>query len=237
MKLLDKKSIATQVANQRKGQIDEGIALAQKIDKLRATHSSLEQQHNEYVAKMKEILETQLRGLEEGIQAKKKELVIIEEERQKLLEPLDQAWDEYHEHETNLKVLEEELYEKRTQLTLYNQDLDERRLSIEEDEERIESLKDELNRQTEKVTQTSLEAQNTLLEARKEEARIMSQLEQKQKDIFGLEESVKVRERELNIKETHLKKEQKNITKIKLQLEDQRKTLERAMKRYDKSKN
>lgn len=231
MRLQDKKTIATQVAGQRKSQIDEGIILATKIDKLRATHSSLEKQHNEYVAGLKSNLEQTLGGLEEGIKAKKKELVLVEEERQKLLEPLDQAWDEVREKQVNLDVLQEELYEKRTFLTLSTQDLNDREENIALKEEKLKEERNLLDIQIEKVTKTSLEAQKVLSNAREEANSILSSVKTKELKLNKLEEELIVRERELEIQSINLEKEKQTIIKEKIVLADQRKTLERAMAR------
>lgn len=231
MKLLEKKTIATQVATQRKNQFDEGILLAQKIDKLRATHSSLESQHNEYVANLQNQMKEQLQGLEDGIKAKKRELVLIEEDRQKLLEPFNTKWDEVNEEQKKLDTLREQLYEKRTFLTLYAQELDAKALSISREESKVEDTKKALKKQVEQVAQTSLEAQKTLLDARTIETDTLARLEAKKKEIKETEETVSIREREVTIREQRLVDEEQIITNTKLQLADQRATLERALAR------
>lgn len=231
MRLLDKKTIAKDVASQRRVQIDEGIALATKVDKLRQTHSSLESQYHNYASQLSEELKTTLRGLEEGIVAKKKELVAIEEERQRLLEPLTQKQAEISEKEENLSLLQEEMYGKRASLTLFSQELDERSNKVIEDETFIADMKKQLNVQIKKVAQSSIDAQDMLLAAQTEKKKILDKVNAKLNKAEQDDERLAIWERELKIKENNLTREEENIINIKIQLADQRKTLERALKR------
>lgn len=105
MRLLNKKTVATEQARERKTQIDEGLKLATKIDALRRSDAEVEVQHNKFVSGMKAELESQTIGLSDGIKAKKEELVEIEAERQKLLEPLTAKWEEVTAKEKQVDTL------------------------------------------------------------------------------------------------------------------------------------
>ena len=232
MKLLDKKTVGTQVAGQRKKHIDEGVMIAGKIDNLRQTLGSLEQAHRKKLDSMYQEERNVLTGLEQGIEAKKRELVEIEERRQKALEPLDTLWEVYREERKKLEEEQEFLTQRRGTLTLYSQELSEREKKVAQKEEEIKETILLLDKQKQEACKASLEAQNTFLKAREEEDKILLQLAQKKKDLDKFEESLLVKERELSIKEMHLTKEQENIINTKIQLEDQRKTLQRALKKH-----
>lgn len=89
MRLLDKKNVASEAASQRKAQIDEGLRLAQKIDKLRSEKDSLEEQRNRFIAGAKEELAKQTLDLVNEIAVRKAQIVELEAQRKRLLEPLD----------------------------------------------------------------------------------------------------------------------------------------------------
>lgn len=63
MKILKKSEILSVKNKQTKDQIDEGVAIAKRIDELRATLAKIEKQHSDYIAGMKEQLEKEIAGL------------------------------------------------------------------------------------------------------------------------------------------------------------------------------
>ena len=65
MKLQPKQQITQSINLERKTQIDEGIALAKKIDVLRETLASLEKQHQDFIAGSRVEIEKNLKVLQE----------------------------------------------------------------------------------------------------------------------------------------------------------------------------
>lgn len=94
MKLLKRSTLNTEVASQRKAQIDEGIIIAKKVDTLRQTLASLELQQKTFLSGMETELRKSTQHLIEEIALKKRELEELKVERTKLLEPLDKAWSD-----------------------------------------------------------------------------------------------------------------------------------------------
>lgn len=88
MKLLRKSAVDAQAALQRKNQIDEGIALAGKIDALRKTLGDVELQHRNFLAGMEADLKDKLSYLTESIAIKKLELAVMQEHNGNI----DVAW-------------------------------------------------------------------------------------------------------------------------------------------------
>lgn len=74
---------------ERKIEIDNGVALAGQIDSLRSTFAQERLVHEEWKKSSTEELKNQLKGLQDGIDAKNKEILILDKRRAALLEPLD----------------------------------------------------------------------------------------------------------------------------------------------------
>lgn len=233
MKLADKRTIQTVMAGQRKSQIDEGVAIAKKIDVLRQTLSSLQQQHQDFVSGMSEELRNKTEALQIEIDGKQMMLLDLEEKRQQLLEPLTEAWNEVREREKKIYTEEQDYAQKRLSLTILNQNLEERAKIVVEEEKSLSETKKQVQEQIDVALKTSLEAQNALIVAREEESRIFSNLDKKDKEITKRETELVVKERDIKIQINFIEKEKLDITKIKQQLADQRQTLERAMKRIN----
>lgn len=231
MRLLDKKTVNTVLAGERKGQIDEGVILAKKIDALRQTLSSLQLQHQEFINGMSEELRKQTEVLQFEIDSKRMELCDLEEKRVKLLEPLTNAWNDYKERERELSIVEEEYRQRRAYQTTYQQELDDRVAKILPEEERIADLSKRVQKQADKTVKASLDVQNLLTTASEEARQIKDKLVIKKKDLEKREIAVAVKERDIEIELGKIEKDKKEIIKTKKQLADQRETLERAIAR------
>lgn len=105
MKLLQKSTVASEQAIQKKAQIDEGVKLATRIDALRRTLADLERQHETYILGMENELKRRTEGLIEGVKDKMRELLEIEARRIKLLEPLAEKWSEVNEKEKEVNSI------------------------------------------------------------------------------------------------------------------------------------
>ena len=92
MKLQPKQQITQSINLERKTQIDEGIALAKKIDVLRETLASLEKQHQDFIAGSRVEIEKNLKVLQERKSNLLGEINKLEERRVILMKPLDDEW-------------------------------------------------------------------------------------------------------------------------------------------------
>ena len=231
MRLPDKRTVQTVMAGQRKSQIDEGVAIAKKVDALRETYSSLQTQQQLFIDSMSTALTKRTEELNEEIANKERVVLDLEQKRMKLLEPLTLKWDEVEKEKEELESLRKELKAKDKELYDIQNELEEKRKEIYLDEERVEDLKKQVNIQVDKVYDSSLQAQNTLLNALDKETQVNTQLEAKRKAIEGKEQEVLIRERNITLKEENINRQEQEIIKTKLMLADQRATLDRAFAR------
>lgn len=232
MDLLDKKAIASQSNRLRKVQVDEGVQLAQRIDGLRRTLADLQSQHEKFLQKMKDDLNPQSDAITKELVERRNEILILERKKAKLLEPVDVEWEKVHAKEAELKQKEEELAQEHQKLVETEQDFQKRLKKLSEEERENENLKLELQKRADLVLETSLEAQNTLLSGRDMETQVLSTIKKKTSVLGKKEMEVAIRERNLETREKLLQVEEQEIINEKIRLADQRKTLERAMKRY-----
>lgn len=233
MKLANPRNIQINIAEERRADIDNGVKLARKVDSLRTELSELEHRKELYNNGTTLNLQEKVKGLKEEISAKEFLIEELERKRNKLLEPLIIKWDEVNTKERELIIESENLEILRNNLTLYKTELDNREKELSLGEERMYELKKEISTQSDKVAQSSLQAQNTLLDARELERKTLSHLKEKTKEITNKEKKVLLRESNVKERENQLEKEEQNIINEKIRLADQRATLERAMKRLN----
>ena len=235
MKLANPRNIQSDIAEQRRVDIDNGVQLARKVDTLRATLQELERRHALYVEGTTTELRRKTEELSEEIFLKERVVSELEEQRKVLLEPLTIKWEEVNQKETELEAEKEKISELRNNLTLTKQELDTREKVISQEEDKLEELRLQINVQVEKISNASLQAQNTLLAARSEEERVTAYVEQKTLAISKKQAELSLRESNVTLKEKQLEGELNNIINEKIRLADQRATLQRAMSRIKKN--
>lgn len=231
MKLLKKTAVSTEIANSRKMQMDEGILIAKKVDALREKLASLETQNALFIKKTVEELKNQTQGLNDGIDAKKKELLKIEEERVRLLEPLDKEWQK-----ANAQLIENQASKRQIELGL--QRIDEKEAKIVSMERQTKQIlsnikirERELERAFSKSVENEHETSNVLSGIRQQKLDHEDYFVNKNQEFLEREAGIAVKERENQIEIDRIELEKLEIIKTKAQLEDQRATLERALQR------
>lgn len=93
MKLLPKRQITLVVAQERKQHIDEGVAIARKVDALRESLATLEKQHKDFLEQISLESQTKRDEAQAKLDQLQREIGDLTESRQKLLEPLDKEWE------------------------------------------------------------------------------------------------------------------------------------------------
>lgn len=234
MKLRSPRTIQTNLNNERKQDIDNGLKLARKVDNLREELSKKEQERDLFIKGNTTAQQEKVKELTTLISTKEKEIEVLEEKRKELLKPVSLEWEKLKERELTLSKDEEDLNNLKSALTLLQGELNRREKELSIDENRNQELKNEIKVQAEKVSNASLEAQNTLIHAREEEKRILSQARLKEGNAIKKEKEVALRENNITSRETKLDEEEKNIINEKIRLADMRKTLERAITRTQK---
>ncbi len=160
MKLLKRATLNTQIQNQRREQINEGVSVAKRVDELRLKLGSLQQQESEFLGGMKSRLEEATLGLSQGIEAKKRELVEIEKERQKLVAPLDDAWEQVRAKERVVVEKIGELQVAKKKLDSSQKRLDGKILKANESLHKIKVCEREIDRATGSVQALETETES-----------------------------------------------------------------------------
>lgn len=151
MKLLPKKQIINQANNDRAVQIKEGVELAKKIDALRQSLGSLEEQHKVFLATSKVELENELGPLQRVKEDLDGQIRKLEERRKELLKPLDDEWEK----------LDEEKKQFKSNLEKLQDDIDQSRIKQEETEilhteaKQLKEQNEEELKETKKIKQTT----------------------------------------------------------------------------------
>lgn len=234
MKLLAKKVIDSQVASQKKQQIDDGVKLAIRVDTLRQTKAQEEKNLEEFRVGAVRSVSQEIEVLTIKRDSLRSEVTDLMEQAKLNQIPLDKEWNKLNIEKSKLLSQQEslekdrELLEKdKTELVVSLQDL-------EIEKSRVESIKD----------QTVLEygiAHRISEEVEKDKRNIEILKEVTFREVEEIKNSALRKETEidfklvnLNNREIILKEKEVQIIKTKLQLEDQRGTLERALNRLNK---
>lgn len=97
-------------ASERKIEIDNGVSIASQIDSLRATFAQEKAIHENWRKVSIEELNRQLEGLQQGIDAKKRELAVLAIEREKLISPLNEEWVKLNQEKEFISKEKHELF-------------------------------------------------------------------------------------------------------------------------------
>lgn len=234
MKLLTKQEISTSKAKERKMEIDEGVKLAKRVDSLREKSAEEEVRLSKFRTESLNKLHKDIDGTMAELDEWVRKVDEAKAQREYLLKPLDEKWDELHQKEEDLRKRESdcdstiatfeekiraiEITEK--ELTLERQKLSNKEASIDV---RLNELEDDrVNVRHELEEATRARINNDIL------------LTETTKGIILRETEVMVREREVLIVEQHNRQVAVNNDKESQKLLDMRQTLERAINRLKK---
>lgn len=231
MKLLPKKVINTQVASQKKAQIDEGIQLAQRVDVLRETklkeEGNLNRFRTETVSMVQAEIDIEIRKRD----ALKEEISELLIDRQYARVPLDAEW-------TQLEIEKSSLSEK-------NQEIDSKSSVLHQREVEIESRENEnalLSKKTKELDvlaqQKLSEADTTLENSRQMAAEIRNSAQETLVEVELKEATLNLREKQIEMREGQVEKTARRQLKKDIEqaahdktIKDKYETLERTIKR------
>lgn len=234
MKLQPKQQITQSINLERKTQIDEGIALAKKIDLLRETLASLEKQHNDFIAGSRVEIEKNLKVLQERKSNLLGEINKLEERRVILMKPLDDEWlkieDEKQELERVRIIQSSSQQQLNENWEVFKKDVD----SLNKRERLIESKE----QQIETVTHETLELNKKAKELKETKAR---EYDEFKKEVADKTKDLNTREKELvtqaNLNEHNkniLDKREKQLNDKERAIKDKYETLQRTINRLKK---
>lgn len=213
MHLLDKKTVSTDLARQKKLQIDEGVKLATKVDVLRETVLKEEGNLKRFRG---ETIQFVQKEIDEKIQERdllEKGNVFLREERIRLSAPIDltEAWEEVKTGKTEISSWKESLSEKEVRMIARESDVVEGEQSLTKRTETI-TRKEKLTERTLAGAQDKFEkASITLEKAHEEGSKLVN-------DAIHREQLVTLRESDATVKEEALLEQEKAAAAHELDL-------------------
>lgn len=234
MKLLDPRTIQSNLNDQRKTDIDQGLHLARKVDTLRETLSQEE-------AKLATFRNVTFKEVQKQIDAKIRERDILVQEieeaqkqRTELLKPLDNEWALVKEARAKLAEIEGNLNVMQSRLLITSEEISKKLNEIAIEEERQKNTKLQIEKQAEQSSNILIEAQNRFAEALDEEKRVSIKLRKQERKNNEERAILQATVNDIAKRERELEAEYKFISEEKIRIADQRATLERAMARIKK---
>ncbi len=221
------KDINKAKAQERKIEIDNGVALASQIDSLRATFAQERVAHENWKKSSIEALNQEIQGLQDGIDAKKREITQLDEQRRKLIEPLDLEWMKINAVKEILSREKEELVFKEENLQINVESLEQEELVVADTLKRA--------KQNEEKTQQNLRESEKLRQTAQKESQDTKVYRQGQEDYYqarnkDLEETIKTYEvalKTIEIREQTVKDKELELLEREILLKDRQAMFER----------
>lgn len=234
MKLLTKQEISDKKTQERKLEVDEGIKLARKVDKLRemavSEESNLAKFREENMRLLKESIEA-LTGQRDFLQ---NNIMALQEEKRELLVPLDKEWRKVRAIEDRLAKFGEELNEKHIQLQNTEMEYD---LKVEKLKEERSRLKDDREGVSELIKEAKSklkEAKDILETSNSKKEEIERHIKIEYQELTKKEAEISTREKNNKLKESSLLKLADDLAKKDRQINDKYETLQRSITRLKK---
>lgn len=230
-RLLDKKTIHAEVAGAKKAQIDQGVAIAKKVDALRETHAEEEKKLELLRVVTTRRIKDEIDGLikiKDGLQD---ELEVLRQQRQEALQPFDALQRDIETRKGVIEAKEQELWTKQAQIDSKLAELAKDKANIENELARTETLKkqagDYLETAACELNNARIAAQGVQLESNK----ILNDALLRDKNLTEREESVTFRENQVQLKVSNTQKKEEDLILRELQLQEGWKNLQKTAER------
>jgi DNA repair exonuclease SbcCD ATPase subunit len=234
MKLADPRTIQSNINAQRKVDIDQGVALARRVDTLREQISTLEN-------KLILVRDGMTKEVNEQIAKLINDKTLLEEEierlnitRARLLKPLDEEWELVKKEQEHIELERDEVSILILKTDKTAQEIEERRRELIVDEKRQEDKRKRIEEEAEEASKHLTEVSIRLVETIKDEKRISALSKKKLREIANKEAILQATVNDIAIREREIKAEYKVIHSEKVRLADERATLSRAFSRLNK---
>lgn len=231
MKLLSKSDVAKTKGLERKQEIEEGAKLARKVDGLRELSSKEEANITKFREESVKELNSQILSKQEEIDELDKDIKVKKEIRDKLNEPLQTEWDKIDKAKADIESREKDLENRTTDVNRGFQKLHDDKFLFDRDKIFFEIEK--LNHQKDKDYISSIQGETKALleEQRRATDSVVNKEYLLNKALKEREQVVAERERAVKLEAENNKKVAMQHDKERVQLNDMRATLERAIKR------
>ena len=205
-------------AQERKQEIDNGVALATSVDKLRQLKAREEQGLKEWRESSLKLVQGEIDEIITQKNSILGELKTLEETRKELLKPLDMEW-------TEINKVKEEIKELTQLFNIKELQRKEEEQKIEEEKKKISEIVSQIT-QNEKETEKSKESAKSLKELAQKEYEIareehntqtdtverkLSDLSQREKEYEVALKIIEIREKEVKEKESDIINREKHL--------------------------
>lgn len=235
MKLQPKRVVATEIAKQRKSQIDEGVKLAGKVDKLRSVVSEeeakVERFRKESVTRVQVEIDDKIVEKNRLIE----EIRILKEDRARDLIPLTLEWEKVKKEKERLIRQEEVVSTREDDATQREEEVKNLEYEVSIDKERVGQLKEATTQKLGEAEVDRIEAREFLATTKNKAQKIIFDAELKAHQAQSRIDGVEVWEREVAEREERVNDKETDLTRRELVLKDRYATLEREIKRNKKA--
>lgn len=234
MKLLTKEQIQQQKSFERKQEIDEGVKLATRVDKLRELsaqeHTNLMRFRDESIKRIQIEID---RYIAQKTQLKR-EVDDLEEKRRIALIPLDEEWNKLNKAKAEVDKAFLDLDVLSGSLAKQAREITQERIKVEHDKTRIADSKRSVSRNLKKSSRNLEESEAILAKAEYQAQKMEEKSVEKFKTLLMKEEELKYREVDLNNRDAFLKRKDEVINKKNAEVEHRYQTLLATEKRLKK---
>lgn len=231
MKLLKKSTVQIEAQSQRKGQIEEGMNIARKVDSLRQTLAELQAQHAKFISGMEKELQDRTQPLILKIASLQQDIAGLEEKRKALLVPLDEEWAKLHKKQHELAQTDSELEKKKEKVALKEENLVALGTELKSRLFKVKTRERELAKALREAYESLYIADEKKAEAIKVRNEADEYSEASGRVLLTLEADIAVREREVEMLKKHVGEREKDLSKREVLLKDRTAMLERSIKR------
>jgi len=234
MKLMSKKEVTTAAASVRKSEIDEGHKLAKQITGIRQTKAEEEASLEKFRSETVKNIKAQLEPLQTELEDTQKELVEAKKQRDELLVPLDKEWEAVELVKNEIAVLKDCTEKNKKEAEEDRKTAAEELVKAVGNNSRLLTLEEVARDAKNSAILLEREAQELKDEAARIEEKTRTY--ERASSVQSTEEYriLKVRKEAVARREKDVEDARIENERVKLQLEDERKTLERAFKRIKK---
>lgn len=234
MKLLTKQAVNIQSAEIKRQQISEGQDLVKRIEALRAAHSSLQEQHKNFVNKSKEELNretTELYGQRETLKSEVESLTVVKAELQK---PLDEEWRRVRQESTTIATEKERFLLEQLSFERKQSEFGLEKSRLDNRAEKLSQLESAVNERERKSIIVSEESEKIIQEVRKNQQKAETQIAKRLKEVLRKEKAVDFEKQGVEQVKKLNKLKEYELADLERQLIDRQQTLERTIKRNGK---
>lgn len=231
MKLQHKRVAAAEIAKQRKSQIDEGVKLAGKVDRLRSTVSEEEERLEKF---RKQTLARVQVEIDEKIIEKNRlvdEIILLREDRARELIPLTAEWEKVRVEKVRLAHREEAVSTREDDASIRETEVSNSEHEISTEKERIHQLKEATTQNLREAEVDRREGRAFLVDAKNKAQKLLSDAELKDRQAQARIDGVEVWEREVGEREERINSKEADVAQRELVLKDRYATLERTITR------